>query len=177
MTHTRQEMIAYLREVEKDAKVKFMGFACAPPINVTFQVRGLVAGYARYNSWTVDLNLLTLSTATREFMEDTISHEVAHMVAFYTGLGKGHNAGWKRIHRMLGGNGKRCYSTAETGGVVRRARRTREHLYLLPSGYELWIGTTQHSRLQSGKYTGFRLRDTKELILSEHYTKKVRLKA
>lgn len=176
--NTRQEITDFFRNVEMKARELFPTYADAPRITLSFNVRGRSAGYARWqgNKFNVDLNAHLMQNGSREFMENTITHEIAHIIAAYTGLGKGHDAGWKRIDRMLGGKGMRCFSNAETGTTVIRVRRTREHLYITPSGREVWIGTVQHNRLMRANGYMLRMKDTGERIYAEGYQRKSRLK-
>lgn len=83
-------------------------------IDVRFDIRGLCAGmassagYVRFNMFIAENNL-------SEFMNDTVPHEVAHMVAYGVSRRTGkrlqpHGYEWQAICRKLGGNAKRCHS-------------------------------------------------------------------
>lgn len=41
----------------------------------------------------------------------TVGHELAHAVCYRTGLGHGHDAGWKSVDRDMGGDGGRLLHT------------------------------------------------------------------
>lgn len=139
-----------------------------------FFEKGSTAGWAMYKDWKVRINT-HIASQNLEVMKDTISHEIAHMVCFATGLGKGHNAGWKRVHKMLGGNSKRTYCAKSAGITILRARRTRQFEYVMGSD-TFWIGSTQHKRLQANDGYHLTVKATGLRIPIDTFTGKSRLK-
>jgi predicted SprT family Zn-dependent metalloprotease len=170
---TRDEIIAKVKEVDARARMMFPAYANAPALKVAFFSKGRTAGWAKYGIWTVEFNehQMAETTAIRDL---TVPHEIAHMVCYYTGLGKGHNAGWKRVCRILGGDGKRCYDAAERGVTFKLGRRTREYKY--DNGVtSVWLGASRHKKLQLGKVSAYVSKNSR--IQREHYTGETRVNA
>lgn len=114
-----------------------------------FDLRGRAAGEAqlfrRKGEGILRLNVEAFHLAPAEMLEDTIPHEVAHLVAGWTRLGRGHDAGWRRIAVELGSSGKRCHTLNLTP-----ARRTLQHTYRATCGTEVVLGPQRHARIQRG---------------------------
>ena len=98
-------------------------------VNIDFKVRGRVAGYAKWRrqrNSTVEYSLSFNREAIEKYREDmtndTIPHEVAHLVCFIRPeLGKNHDRGWKRVCRILGGDDSRTHNyTLSPGKKVNR---------------------------------------------------------
>lgn len=53
--------------------------------------------------------------ATDEERHNTVTHELAHLVAEQLRPGTGHGLLWRRIHRAMGGDGERCHAIDRTG--------------------------------------------------------------
>lgn len=51
-----------------------------PKPKVIYNIRGTKAGTANFNHWVLDFNPKYLSAYRDEFIVDTVSHEVAHLV-------------------------------------------------------------------------------------------------
>lgn len=127
-------------DIRYDIRGKCAGMAGAASVNrYTGEVKGL---YLRFNREAITKNW-------DEMVNQTIPHEVAHIVAYvHRRLGaKNHNWAWQQIDRALGGTGERCHKMELTPG-----RRTTRHLYRLENGLEFKIGPKHHSGLQAGKY-------------------------
>lgn len=113
-------------------------------------LRGQSAGQAiikpKAREGVIRLNLEAYALAPQHMLDDTIPHEVAHVVAGITGLGRGHDAGWRRIAIALGSTGQRCHSLD-----LPPARRTTRHLYRSTCGTTVPVGPTSHKRIQAGQ--------------------------
>lgn len=171
---TREEIIAKVKAVDEMARLVFPSYANAPALRVEFFTKGRAAGWAKYGTWTVSFNehQMAETTAIRDL---TVPHEVAHMVCHYTGLGKGHNAGWKRVCRILGGDGQRCYNAAERGVTIKRGRTVTEYKYNNGS-QEIWVGPVHHKRIQTRFGFYVRHRVTGSRFAREHYTGESRIR-
>lgn len=141
ITARHNEVIRRARELYPTAFV-----AKAPP-RLDFSLRGRsVGGRAKHDENVIQYNLDWYMDHPERYLADTVPHEIAHIVARNTGLGKGHDYGWQRIDRALGGNGERCGNATN----VKRARVKNEYLYRTLCGTaEVWVGPVHHSRLQS----------------------------
>ena len=115
---------------------------------VRFYKKGIAAGKAHPRTRSISLHLPLLKENPDQAL-DTVTHEVAHVLAFELGE-FGHGPKWKRAHRVIGGTAKRCHRMDVT---KHKARRTRFHLWETESGHQVWLGAVRHKRaLQGTKY-------------------------
>lgn len=131
-------------------------FFARPGINfplpaVTFDLVGTVAGQAHYTSnfsgWKIRFNMDLLLENSSNMINDTVPHEVAHLITFALyGVGvKAHGPEWQRITKELGGSGERCHNY----NVV-PAKKTRKFMYLCDCGNNHIIGLNIHRKMQNG---------------------------
>lgn len=117
----------------------------------TFNLHGLVAGQARYYSThskcEIRINPDYLRAHTPDMIEDTVPHEVAHLIAFAVhGKNiKSHGYEWQDIAIFLGCTGNRCHSYDAIP-----AKKTRKFLYLCPCGDHHYLGLNLHRKVQTG---------------------------
>lgn len=163
-TQIRDEFV----RVDALARSLFPAYARMSVPKLTFYIKGRAAGWANYGKWEVSINTYIAAQDIAE-MKDTVSHEIAHIVAFAVYGERGHGARWKMVHRMLGGNGKRCYDSKDIKVIP--GRRTNWYLYRCPNGGgETWVGPRHHGGLQRGKYGALTNNKTGVRILAEHFT-------
>lgn len=143
----KRAIIEKMNEVVELARRLYPTYTHAAPV-VRFDIRGRSCGGMAIGHHTVRFNLDWYAANPSDYLKNTVPHEVAHIVATATGLGRGHNRGWVRICLALGGDGKRCNTNAEIREVP-KARRTREYLYMTSRGSEIWVGPVHHKRLQT----------------------------
>jgi predicted SprT family Zn-dependent metalloprotease len=92
-------------------------------VKVRLDVKGRAAGWAicdprkphDHGRYTIRLNVQMICAADPDafnhILDETISHEMAHIICgMNPRLGRKHDAGWKAVHKALGGGGKRCHS-------------------------------------------------------------------
>lgn len=75
-------------------------------VEISYDLKGQTAGYAirRNNSFYLKFNKSALEIDFKDMSENTIPHEVAHIVCMANPkLGNGHNRGWKNVCVRLGG--------------------------------------------------------------------------
>lgn len=97
----------------------------------TMDVRGTVGGKAFLHENRIALNPVLFRQNKKDFIEDTIPHEVAHLVAFMVYRDNGHGAGWKHVMRSdFGIPPTRCHnydvSNVKQKYTVRKALYTCE---------------------------------------------------
>lgn len=141
-------------------------FGKMPEVKLYFSNIGKAAGLAKRvdGKYSVTLNVFALEQNPTDCIENTIPHEVAHIVCYaYPNLGRNHNPGWKRVCRMLGGNGTRCYTSEQY--QLAPKRKTTNHKYNV-NGKELVIGAIQHNRIQT-RSKRYSFRGTE--VRPEHY--------
>lgn len=134
---------------------------------IRLDVRGRTAGWAcpkRGGVYTLRFNPEAIIKYNKDMTEDTIPHEVAHLVCFANkALGSNHDDGWKRVCRMLGGDDSRTHDMTLTP-----AKEIKRYRYVLPSGEELQVGPKHHKRIQAGD-RGLWSKKSKHQILASHY--------
>ena len=150
----RQQIIARCKEVT--AKAEQLYNVDLSALRITFDLRGRCAGMAsarrdfRTGSLTeikvrFNHDMLTRDAFTH-VLENTVPHEIAHIVCFMNpNLGRGHDAGWARVCRALGGNGERHHSE----DVVYGKGNTYE--YTTDAGHKVRMSQKLHNNVQQGR--------------------------
>lgn len=90
---------------------------------VTFDLRGLTAGEACWESHTIRYNEELLLRYGREFVAEIVPHEVAHLVvaALFRRRVRPHGAEWRGVMESFGAPARRCHRFE--ADPVRRVRR------------------------------------------------------
>ena len=125
-------------------------------IDITFKSKGQAAASAWMKGfkWTapedktygLKFSTESASLDSDEMLNDTVPHEVAHLVCMYNeSLGKNHDYGWVRVCKALGGSGSRTHNQTLTKGVYKS-----QYLYQTASGYQTKCGPAVHKRIQRG---------------------------
>lgn len=181
-TDAKRAIIAKTNEVIALARSRFPSYVQPAP-EILFNLRGRSVGGTALGHERLRFNLDWYAAMPEKYLSSIIPHEVAHIVANATGLGKNHNRGWQRICIALGGDGTRCEESADVKKVA-KARRTREYLYNAERG-QVWVGPVHHSRLQkdgriilhSGREMYALRNDSVGRIVATGFTGQVRMKA
>ena len=120
-------------------------------VRIQFNLKGRVAGWAQQKRgiYTCRFNYDMISrgdaVALRDMIEDTVPHELAHIVCFMKReLGRNHDGGWQRVCRALGGTGKRTHDTE----VVYGKGATYE--YTTDRGHKVRMSDRHHAKVQAG---------------------------
>lgn len=137
--------------------------------SIGWDLRGRAAGMAKRSGlvYSVRFNLEAKRLDPTHFFNETVPHEIAHLIVFELTLtgrsrDRGHGRDFKRVCRALGGTGARCHNIALT-----KARTVKKHKYILPSGRVIEVTSIMHGKIQKGQ--GRRMRDTGERIAYNHY--------
>lgn len=121
-----------------------------PPIQIRFDLKGKVAGWAgiKNNQYYLRFNVDMINNGSFEkILNETVPHEVAHLVNFYIPhTGNAHNHGWYQTCKALGGTGKRIHSEP----VVYAKGLTYE--YINTNGKPIRVSQTIHNRIQNGQH-------------------------
>ncbi len=140
---------AKVRETMKFAESTYKRKFKTPTIEYT--VKGVVAGYADYLTWTVNLNLFYLLNEHENMIEDTIPHEIAHLIAFRVyGRIKPHGWQWQSVMRSFGLDPVRCHEY-EDKDVRTGIRRTRQFTYTCLCSQPVTCGLNVHNKIQKGR--------------------------
>src|SRR3546814_372024 len=89
----------------------------------SFDLRGTTAGKAHMAKYHVQLNSVLYQENIQDFLEDTIPHEVAHLITYvlHGREAKAHGNEWQSIMRALGVRPDRCHSYDTTNSAVAKA--------------------------------------------------------
>lgn len=124
-----------------------------PSIDVRFDLRGRSAGQAirRNGLYSMRFNRgMMLNESWDHMINDTVPHELAHVICFVTGWDFGHGARWRAVCRGLGGTGNRCHSEE-----VQYANGNT-YYYTTSTGFVAPVSQTIHRRIQGGQVRMFR---------------------
>lgn len=128
MQTPQQQVIQKCNEVV--AKAKELYGVDLSVVRIGFNLKGRVAGWAAMKgriggpvSYSVRFNYDMLARGCedtlRDMLEDTVPHELAHIVCFMKpSLGKNHDEGWKRVCEALGGTRARTHKLEVVFGKV-----------------------------------------------------------
>lgn len=162
----KSRIIAKHDEVIRKARELFPAFRYAPECQVYFFETSRNAGIA-HSDMRCGYNVHVFAQDLERFLTDTVPHEVAHIVCLYTRTDMGHGASWKRVCRMLGGNGQRC--TSAEGLNLKAIRHRKRYQYRATCGTMVMVSDVIHGKIQrTGKI--YRLARTCGRILAEHFT-------
>lgn len=126
---------------------------------ILFKKRGRVAGTAQSfygRSGVLNFNMKLLEQNEADFLENTVPHEVAHLVTFdlhgtirnQNGRRSSHGPEWKAVMRSLGVNPSTThnYDVSDAGG-----HHKTKHVYQCGCGKQYAIGPTIHRNIQNGQ--------------------------
>ncbi len=82
-----------------------------------FSTRKAALGDCNYRTKVLRLSEKYLNARTKEEQINTITHEMAHAIAYTDFNETGHGAIWKRVHRQLGGTAERCSKVSNPEAV------------------------------------------------------------
>jgi len=127
-----------------------------PTIDIKFDLRGTCAGQAcvRNNQYYMRFNTDMMKadgSAWNHLYNNTVPHEIAHLVCFYFRLDRGHGRNWQWLCMQLGGNGERCHKEE-----VQYARGLT-YYYTTRNGGVVAMSSVRHRRIQQG--TVYRFKD------------------
>lgn len=147
----RNRCNALLVEYYTKAKILFPTMTISLP-SMDFNKRGLSAGTATYSTNHISINPIYLvEQANNNFIEETIPHELAHLIAYnvYGRAGHGHGRKWQRVMRTLGQTPDRCHNYDGTNARVRQTVK-----YEISCGCQVekpkFIGAVRAARMRKG---------------------------
>ena len=116
---------------------------------IIYDLKGTTAGQAFYYENKLRLNSVALKNYRDHFIDQTVGHEVAHLVAFQKNGGdiKPHGYEWRNIMRMYNLPPSRCHSYD-----LPSARKITRHNYICEScGKKTPLTTFKHNQWLKGK--------------------------
>ena len=115
---------------------------------ISFDLKGQAAGQANYRENKIRFNRQLLEKYTPEFVDQTVPHEFAHLVA-YQKFGRRirpHGMEWKRVMEAFGVDPARTHSFDVA--PTRRLKRFHYRCHCPGSDYQL--SSIRHNRVQRG---------------------------
>lgn len=119
---------------------------------VRFDLRGRAAGQVRMSDQLgclVRYNLALLARNPEDFLNSTVPHETAHLVAFrvFGRRIKPHGGEWQSVMRLLGAEPRRCHDYDVEG---LQARRLSRYQYRCGCGIHQ-LTSIRHNRVLAGQ--------------------------
>lgn len=158
-----QMIIDKHNEVMNKARSLFPQFTHCGDVKVKFIDKGMTAGLA-YGYERIEYNT-QIMIQKPSLVDIIIPHEIAHVVCSFTGMGRQHNKGWKRVCLMLGGDGN---STVSCPDIKINARRQTRYVYKTNSGHIVHLSATRHNKLVQKKVMAYMVNN--EYITPVHFT-------
>lgn len=116
-----------------------------PQTDIRFDLRGRAAGVAglRGGGYFMRFNKdMMLNEGWDHLINDTVPHELAHIICIANGSDRGHGYFWRKTCIELGGSGERCHSEE----VVYAKGKT--FVYTTSTGQTYNLSETKHRRVQ-----------------------------
>lgn len=118
-----------------------------PQMDIRFDLRGRAAGQAGRKGWNYFMRFnrdMMMNASWDHLFNDTVPHELAHVICFANGSDRGHGVFWKRTCIELGGTGERCHSEDVTYA------KGRTYVYTTSTGHTVNMSEVKHRRIQQG---------------------------
>ena len=169
MNQHKQPILDKVREVVALAQRRYGFDIRFQDLDIKFVEKGRAAAQASHrrmtNQYGLKFSLESADLDIKEMLEDTIPHEVAHLVNFYdSSTGSNHDGGWISTCIALGGSGARCHTQ-----VLTKAKYRKSYVYVTSSGNERIIkSAAKHNRIQRG--ATYTIRRTGETYGASHFS-------
>lgn len=117
------------------------------PPAVLFDLKGRTAGQAFYQSNKLRFNNDLLLRYKHQFIEETVDHEVAHLLAHHINPDcQAHGDTWRWCMKVLGHTtAERCHDM-----VTNSARKVAKFAYSCDCGDTHRVGSKKHKKIQAG---------------------------
>jgi predicted SprT family Zn-dependent metalloprotease len=142
----KQQVRARIEELTARAN-QLWGAGSVPAMAVRFDLRGRNAGQAGrdYGGYFMRFNIdMMQNEGWDHIFNETVPHELAHVICFWKNWDRGHGAKWKSACRVLGGSGQRCHSETVTYA------KGKTFYYTSSTGQVVAISSIRHGKIQRG---------------------------
>ena len=118
---------------------------------LSWDLKGTVGGQAFLNQNKIRINMEALKRYTKKYIEQTIGHEFAHLVAYKSLLHRGHGHAWAKVMRSFDLFPDRCHEYDLTPARVVK----KQFLYACHvCGKEFKLTAVRHNKIIKGaRYT------------------------
>ena len=124
---------------------------------IDYGLRGTTAGRADRRSWTVYINLGLLLENVEDMIENTVPHEVAHLIAddldYRAGVyftRKPHGWRWQNVMHTFGLDPTRCHNYDTTNVKIKKAPKPKFIWVCSGCGAQMVLGPKRHRNMMSG---------------------------
>jgi len=129
-----------------------LGSIAKASIEVRFDLRGKSAGQVRIRpqgQYVIRYNLELLKRQGADFLNETVPHEVAHVLAYHRhGPNiRPHGREWQRIMRQLGAEPSRCHDYDVSGLSARQLQYFQYHCDCM----EHQLSSIRHNKVAKGQ--------------------------
>ena len=142
-------------ECLKKAHAHYAGVTFSTPY-IDYTLRGTVGGMADLTNWKVLVNSILLMENLEDYIENTIPHEVAHLVDYkvhgtqYKGHKRTvHGYSWQSVMRLFGCDPSRCHSYDVSRAQVKK--KAKFHYKCLGCDKDFFVGPVRHKKMLGGK--------------------------
>lgn len=137
---------------------------------LTYRLKGRTAGTANPQTWEIRINAILLMENVKHMVEDTVSHEFAHLVDYAVHGQQYGSVNWrtgrrKRIHhghtfktimRQFGRSTSTTHNMDTSNASMSTGRTTKIHIWKCGCGVgKVTIGAKRHARMLKVAHTGF----------------------
>ena len=112
---------------------------------LSWDLKGTVGGQAYLNQNKIRINMEALKKYTTRYIEQTIGHEFAHLVAYKSLLHRGHGRAWAKVMRSFDLFPDRCHDYDLTPARVVK----KQYLYQCDKcGQEFPLTAIRHNKMK-----------------------------
>jgi len=152
ITSTQQDIVAetvqFFVDMANEALCESRDRTPLNSLTIGYDLKGTTAGTANYYSKKVKFNKVLIEENFEHFINDTIPHEVAHIVTyyFYGDNQTAHGKAWKYVmSHVFGVKPERCHSLDTTNS---RVRNTKKFIYTCPCNKTFNLSSNRHKKIQ-----------------------------
>tara|TARA_R110000851_G_scaffold218427_4_gene371351 strand:+ start:1071 stop:1646 length:576 start_codon:yes stop_codon:yes gene_type:complete len=150
----RTAAVNRVKEVMQLARDSFPRFTLAnSDLPIVFFKTGSSAGHVKYTSlgwgkqvFNLELNTVGFESDFDQMMDDTIPHEIAHVVEAFIHGESSHGPRWNRIAKQLGCSGERCHEM----DMSKATRKRNRAIYIATCGTTVKVTMNRHNKIQKG---------------------------
>lgn len=179
-----EKIVSTLLFADKNLNFPHKLFMCQLNIVYIQSARKLGSAQVEFNNGykggallTIKINIDAYRNNKEDMLNDTIPHEVAHLVCSlnYSRMGKkikAHGKEWKAVCLALGGIPKATVKagTYESSSLVSK-RKVKKFLYVLDNGHKLELTSIRHNKVMLGTVYGIVLQGEKHTISRKNFQK------
>lgn len=147
LAERKQQVMDKVEQLVVRARELYGPDAVPQNLQIRFDLRGRNAGQAcRENGryWIRFNTDMMQNTGWDHIINNTVPHELAHVLCGWKGWDSGHGRNWQRVCRALGGNAERCHSEQ-----VKYAKG-RTYIYTTTTGKTVMLSQIRHRKIQQG---------------------------